>query len=209
MGRKFGWVIEDDSTVTRVSAFMVNEEKIGVFQDVGRRDWYEKLPENVKLFDDIIDMTGSDATGFLVISDRIIDGVCLKDSVIYRPPSLVVGVGLHQDTTKETIMNGITCCLEAAKLSPKSVCMLASIKKPQDVPGLAEAGKELGVDVKYVDRDELAKVAAPNPSETVRAFEGTASVSEAAAIISSGGDLVAEKQKFPPNLTIAIARMKK
>ena len=209
MGRKFGWVIEDDSTVTRVSAFMVNEEKIGVFQDVGRRDWYEKLPGNVKLYDDITDMTNSGATGFLVISDRIIDEIYLKDSVIYRPPSLIVGVGLHQNTTKETIMNGITRCLEAAKLSPKSVCMLASIKKTQDVPGLAEAGKELGVDVKYVDRDELAKVVAPNPSETVRVFEGTASVSEAAAIISSGGDLVVEKQKFPPDLTIAIARMKK
>jgi cobalt-precorrin 5A hydrolase len=32
-------------------------------------------------------------------------------------------------------------------------------------------------------------------------------VSEAAAIKSSGGKLVVEKQKFPPNLTIAIARI--
>ena len=46
-----------------------------------------------------------------------------------------------------------------------------------------------------------------NPSKTVQTFEGTASVSEAAAIKSSGGELVVEKQKFPPNLTIAIARI--
>ncbi|MFB5621109.1 MAG: cobalamin biosynthesis protein, partial [Nitrosopumilus sp.] len=42
---------------------------------------------------------------------------------------------------------------------------------------------------------------------TVKAFEGTASVSEAAAIKVSGGKLIVEKQKFPPNLTIAIARI--
>ena len=61
--------------------------------------------------------------------------------------------------------------------------------------------------VEYVDRDELAKITAPNPSETVKAFEGTASVSEAAAIKVSEGELIVEKQKFPPNLTIAIARI--
>ena len=37
-------------------------------------------------------------------------------------------------------------------------------------------------------------------------FEGTASVSEAAAIKVSKGELIVEKQKFPPNLTVAIAR---
>ena len=50
-------------------------------------------------------------------------------------------------------------------------------------------------------------ISAPNPSETVKAFEGTASVSEAAAIKVSEGELIVEKQKFPPNLTIAIARI--
>ena len=44
-------------------------------------------------------------------------------------------------------------------------------------------------------------------SKTVQSFEGTASVSEAAAIKSSGGKLIVEKQKFTPNLTIAIARI--
>jgi len=47
----------------------------------------------------------------------------------------------------------------------------------------------------------------PNPSDMVKAFEETSSVSEAAAIKVSGGELIVEKQKFPPNLTIAIARI--
>ena len=61
----------------------------------------------------------------------------------------------------------------------------------------------------YFEKEQLAQIAIPNPSETVQAFEGTPSVSEASAIRSSGGKLVVEKQKFPPNLTVAIARITK
>ena len=62
-------------------------------------------------------------------------------------------------------------------------------------------------DREYIDRVDLADVITPNPSKTVQAFEGTSSVSEAAALKSSSGELIVEKQKFPPNLTIAIARI--
>jgi cobalt-precorrin 5A hydrolase len=52
----------------------------------------------------------------------------------------------------------------------------------------------------------LATINIPNPSDIVQTFEGTPSVSEAAAIKASGGELIVQKHKFPPNLTIAIAR---
>ncbi len=65
----------------------------------------------------------------------------------------------------------------------------------------------MNVPVEYFEKEELAPIEIPNPSEMVQAFEGTQSVSEAAAVKSSGGQLVVEKQKFPPNLTIAIARI--
>ena len=68
-------------------------------------------------------------------------------------------------------------------------------------------GKEMNIPVKYFEKDDLANVEVPNPSQTVKAFEGTPSVSEASAIKASGGQLVVQKQKFPPNLTIAIARI--
>ena len=68
-------------------------------------------------------------------------------------------------------------------------------------------GKEMNIEIEYIDREELATISTPNPSKTVQSFEGTASVSEAAAIKSSEGTLIVEKQKFPPNLTIAIARI--
>lgn len=211
LGKEFGWEIEDDSTVTKTSALMVNEEEIGVYQDVGEKNWWnKKLPINVIIYSSFDELKKSQAKGFLIITDKeITENDILEKSVVYRPQTLVVGVGLHGDTTKETIREGLKGCLEKFQLSAKSIAKLVSIKKPKDVQGLIDLGNEMNVPVEYFDKEELAQIQIPNPSEMVQAFEGTPSVSEAAAIKSSGGALVVEKQKFPPNLTIAIARIPK
>ena len=206
VGREYDWKIDDDSTVTKISAYMVNEEPIGVFQEAGKKNWYKKLPKNVVIYNNIEELKKSNSKSYLIITDKIIDNL-KKESVIYRPPSLVVGIGLHWDTTKETIKKGIEDCMKKFNLSPKSIAKLVSIKKPQDVQGLIDVGIEMNLPVEYVNREDLAEITAPNPSETVKKFEGTASVSEAAAIKISKGELIVEKQKFPPNLTIAIARI--
>ena len=49
----------------------------------------------------------------------------------------------------------------------------------------------------YIEREDLAEITAPNPSETVKAFEGTASVSEAAAILVSNGEINRRKAEIP------------
>ena len=121
---------------------------------------------------------------------------------------MVIGIGLLWDTPKETIMNGVSETLEKFGLNQKEIARFVSIKKDKDVIGLIELGEEMKIPVEYIDREELATITTPNPSKTVQAFEGTASVSEAAAMKSSEGDLIVEKQKFPPNLTVAIARIK-
>jgi cobalt-precorrin 5A hydrolase len=64
------------------------------------------------------------------------------------------------------------------------------------------------IPVEVYDRSKLGIIPVPNPSETVKRFEGTPSVSEASAILSAKGDLVVPKQKYPPDLTVAIARVK-
>ncbi|MEK6981139.1 MAG: cobalamin biosynthesis protein [Thermoproteota archaeon] len=207
VGREFGWKIDDDSTVTKISAHMVNEENIGIYQEAGKINWWKELPKNVKIYHSLEEMKNSDSKGYLIISDKILEGDFLKNSVVYRPPSLVVGIGLHWDTSKEIIKEGLDFCLQKFKLSEKSIAKLVSIKKPEDIKGLVDIGKEMGIVVEYVNREDLAEISAPNPSDMVKAFEGTSSVSEAAAIKVSGGELIVEKQKFPPNLTIAIARI--
>ena len=209
VGKEFGWKIDDDSNVTRISAFMVNKEKIGIFQNIGKKEWWKgKFPENITFFSNKEDLKSSDSKGYLMITnDQIDDESLLKNSVVYRVPDLVIGIGLHWDTSKETILEGVNETLEKFELKQKQIARFVSIKKEKDVTGLIELGKEMNIPIEYIDRKELATITAPNPSETVQAFEGTASVSEAAAIKSSKGELIVEKQKFPPNLTVAIARI--
>jgi cobalt-precorrin 5A hydrolase len=213
VGKEFGWTTDDDSTITKVSAFMVNEEKIGIYQDAGEKDWWapkKEFPENITVYNSFEELRDSNSKGYLIISDKMIeDKELLKNAVIYRPKTLVVGVGLHWDTSKETIKEGIEFCMKKFMLSPKSIARLASIKKESDIVGLQELAKEWNVPIDYFEKDQLAQIAIPNPSETVQAFEGTPSVSEASALRSSNGKLVVEKQKFPPNLTVAIARISK
>ena len=112
VGREFNWKIEDDSTVTKISAYMVNEEPIGIFQEAGKKNWYKKLPKNVLVYENIEDLKKSNSRAHLIISDKLIDDEIINESVIYRPPSLVIGIGLHWDTTKETIREGIEFCLD-------------------------------------------------------------------------------------------------
>jgi len=208
VGKEFGWKIDDDTTVTKVSAFMVNKEKIGLFQDVGEKDWWKKeLPDNVLRYKNFEELKNSSSKGFLIISDQVFNDEILENAVVYRPRTLVVGVGLHWNTSKDTIKSGLKSSLEKFHLSSESIARFVSIKKEKDVEGLIELGKEMDIPIEYIDRVDLADVITPNPSKTVQAFEGTSSVSEAAALKSSGGKLIVEKQKFPPNLTIAIARI--
>ena len=162
--REFNWKIDDDSTVTKISAHMVNEEPIGVFQETGEKNWYKKLPKNVVIYENIEELKKSNSKAHLIISDKIIEGEISKESVIYRPPSLVIGIGLHWDTSKETIREGIEFCLEKFKLNSKSIAKLVSIKKPEDVQGLIDLGIEMGIPVEYVNREDLAEISAPNPS---------------------------------------------
>ena len=128
VGREFNWKIDDDSTVTKISAHMVNEEPIGILQEAGERNWYKSLPKNVLIYEKIDDLKKSNSKAHLIISDKIIDDEISNESVIYRPPSLVIGIGLHWDTTKETIREGIDHCLDKFKLSSKSISKLVSIK---------------------------------------------------------------------------------
>jgi cobalt-precorrin 5A hydrolase len=209
VGREFGWQIQNFQNVTKVSAMMVNEEQIAVYQDAGERNWWQaQLPKNVSRVDSMEQIKSDEFKAALVISDREpIDPNILTKSVVYRPRSLVVGVGLHWDTSKAVIEDGVKKVLSDNSLSFQSIRNIASIDRGAKVEGLEEFASQFNLSIQNYDKDILASVTVPNPSQTVQKFEGTASVSEAASLLSSKGELVVPKQKFPPNLTIAVSRI--
>lgn len=210
VGREFGWTIENFENVTKTSAFMVNEEKIALFQDAGEKEWWTgPLPKNVTIVDDIKKVGSPEFQAGLVITDRSVPGDIAAKSVVYRPKTLVVGVGLHFDTDSATIESGINSVFGENGLALLSVRNIASVNRGARVKGLDEFAKKHNLPVEIFEKAELAKVEVPNPSAAVQKFEGTASVSEAASLLSSKGELVVQKVKFPPNLTVAVCRVKR
>jgi cobalt-precorrin 5A hydrolase len=209
VGREFNWTIENFENVTKVSAFMVNEEKIAIYQDAGERNWWHApLPRNVSVVDSIDKIKSHEFKAGLIISDRLVlDQSVIDKSVIYRPKSLVVGIGLHWDTSKEIIESGIDTVFKEKGLSFQSIRNIASINRKAKVKGLEEFSTHHNIPVEIYEKDRLASVDVPNPSSTVQKFEGTPSVSEAASLLSSKGELVVPKQKLPPNLTLAVSRI--
>jgi cobalt-precorrin 5A hydrolase len=209
VGRGFGWTIDNFENVTRISAFMVNEEKIAIYQDAGERNWWQgPLPGNVTQVNSIEKIKSQEYKAALIISDRLLsDEEVINKAVIYRPKTLVVGIGLHWDTSKETIESGIRNVLKTNGLSFQSIRNIASINRKAKVKGLEEFSTQYNIPSEIYEKDELASVEVPNPSLTVQRFEGTPSVSEAASLLSSKGNLIIPKQKFPPSLTIAVSRV--
>jgi cobalt-precorrin 5A hydrolase len=209
LGEDFKWRIENFENVTKVSAHMVNEEKIGVYQDTGETKWWNKeLPKNVTIVKDIDELKSDNFRAGLIISDRIItDPLLIGKSVIYRPKSLVVGLGFHWDTTQKDIEDGIMKVLKENGLSFLSIRNLSTIDRGKSPVSLGYFSDKHGIPLEFFEKEKLNKIMVPNPSDMVKKYEGTSSVSEASSILSSGGELIITKQKFPPNLTVAVCRI--
>jgi len=209
LGSEFKWLIENFENVTKISAYMVNEEKIGVYQDTGETKWWNKeLPKNVSIVNDIEELRSEVFKAGLIISDKIItDPLLVNKSVIYRPKSLVVGLGFHWDTTQKEIEDGILKVLEENGLSFLSIRNLSTINRGKSTASLGSFSDKHGIPLEFYHKEKLDKIMVPNPSDVVKKYEGTSSVSEASSILSSGGKLIVTKQKFPPNLTVAVSRI--
>ena len=106
-------------------------------------------------------------------------------TVVYRPPSLVIGLGSSRGVPPEEIDALIDQTLSAANLSPRSVCAAATVDLKQNEPGLVAAVAKRGWPLVTFPATALAEVPVPNPSDAVRAAVGTPSVAEAAALLAA------------------------
>ncbi|GAA2045713.1 precorrin-3B C(17)-methyltransferase [Catenulispora yoronensis] len=139
------------------------------------------------------------------------------ETLVYRPPSLVVGVGASRGVTADEVLNAVDRALAAGGLSAASVTRLASVDAKADEAGILEAARRRGWPVVFHPAAELAAVDVPNPSPVVLAGVGTPSVAEAAARHDGPNrplaDLIVPKTKSAPDddrapmATAAVARL--
>lgn len=127
---------------------------------------------------------------------------------------VALGIGCDRGTPIETIAQAVDAALVQAGADDADVGAVASIDLKADESGLLQLAETRGWQIKFYQAAELAKVVVPNPSEVVRKYTGTPSVSEAAALLAASANmaqLLVEKYKLRGpdgrNATISIARI--
>ena len=193
-GKHIGLRPEENSDFAAVGAALVSGRPVGFVSD--RRWPVGPLPENVVPGDE-------PEAPLILVSDRLAD--VPRPAAVYRPPSLIIGVGCSRGVGADEILGLLRSTLEETGLSHKSVAALASIDVKRDEAGLLEAADKLGVPVLFRPVGVLSAVEAPNPSAIVREAVGTPSVAEA-SVLASGADLVVEKRKSKM-ATVAVGRL--
>lgn len=129
-----------------------------------------------------------------------------------RGPKCALGIGCDRGTPVDTLARAVAEALAQAGCG--DVAAVASITLKADEPGLLALAAQRGWALRFYTPGQLAAVPVPNPSETVRKYTGTPSVSEAAALLAAGAAgpeaLLVEKHKCRGtdgrNATVSVAR---
>ena len=126
---------------------------------------------------------------------------------------LALGIGCDRGTPADTIARAVVEALTLAQADFTDVAAVASITLKADESGLLALAVQRGWAVTFYTPEQLAAVPVPHPSETVRKYTGTPSVSEAAALLAAHADasaLLVEKHKHRGpdgcHATVSIAR---
>src|SRR4051812_44930895 len=220
LGRALGWTLDDpDHNVTRGCAAVVNAAPVLFVQETGEPDFWpmdRPLPAGVSY---VTSLDGVDAAAYemlLIASDRELretHRAHWERAVVYRPKSLVLGIGCDRDTPPELVQRGVLTLLAKHNLSPKSVKKLALINLKKDEPALLALAAKYGWTQRWYPSEKLDGAPMPTPSETVKKHVGTRGVAEPAALLASGAhELVVPKQIYTEpgagrSMTLAVARI--
>src|SRR5262249_11301779 len=182
-----GWKIERRDDLTRVMAAAVRGEPVGVYQDAGRADWWQPFGEWPASFRRLTSWPPpGDWAGLLAISDRLLPAVDRVPCVLYRPPSLVLGVGCKRGVLCPEIEATFQHVCRAHGFAPLSLGAVATAALKGDEPGLREFAAGRGVPLHTFSLEELAGVAdLPTPSPAVRKKVGVWGVAEPAAMLAA------------------------
>jgi cobalt-precorrin 5A hydrolase/precorrin-3B C17-methyltransferase len=145
IGEKLGLRLEGESDLAAVGAALVSGEKVCLVTD--RRWPLGPLPENIV-------RTEQWEAPMILISDRLVETP--RPAVVYRPPSLVAGVGCSRGVGAEEIGDLLRRSLAEAGLTEMSVAALASIDVKRDESGLLEAAEKLDVPIHFHPADALS-----------------------------------------------------
>lgn len=221
LAREIGGLLNGFAAITTAG-----DVKFGIALDAPPEGWVLANPDDakmvmadlvagqtVRLEGDATWLSGSDLVFSnqgeitLTASDRV--GAPPSRGLLYRPRTLVLGVGCERGCDPEEVLGLALESLVNAGLSAQSVGLVASIDVKADEAALHHVASHFGCPARFFNAATL-EAETPrlkNPSDIVFAEVGCHGVAEGAALAAVGhaGELVAEKRKSR-RATCAIAR---
>ena len=219
LGREFGWRLKADATtITRASAAVINGQPIGIWQGAGEPGWWpdgKPLPGNIAVYATLEDLAASACATALIISDTTSDLETLladKITVVYRPRSLVIGMGCRRGVPVEELESLLAEALRENGLSAECLAEIATAEIKRGEPGLEQLAERHGVPLSFLQANELNAVFETNPgaitskSERAHGLVGVWGVAEPAALLTAGASELLVNREKTTRATIAIAR---
>ena len=209
--REWGWEALVVGNKNSIISLFVEGRSTALLVEARDRgtDWMgAHLPGNVTVVETAAAITAGDYAIAVVVSP-FVHGDIAVPYVQYIPKTVVLGVGLaHAAGPPGRVCREITGALRSGGIYPEAVGAIATIDKKSGEPALQTIAGMTGAEITYYTAEELSRVAVPDASETVRRLMGTGSVSEAAALLASGGELIMPKRKGA-DWTVAAAMRKR
>jgi cobalt-precorrin 5A hydrolase len=224
LARDLGWSLDDpDRNVTLACAAVVNEKRVLFVQETGEPTWWpleKALPKGVEYAMSLDAVDPSAWEMLLIASHRDLarsHPAHFARSVVYRPKSLVLGIGCDRGTPLALLERGIAATFASHGLSEKCVQKLATIDKKGDEVALLQLSEQRGWPLMTFTAEALDALGVEdgveNPSARVKAFVGTRGVSEPAALMAAGAlRLLVPKQRYTEDgagrsMTLAVAEV--
>uniref|UniRef100_UPI00403F568F cobalt-precorrin 5A hydrolase n=1 Tax=Paenibacillus sp. FSL H8-0332 TaxID=2954742 RepID=UPI00403F568F len=221
LGQEYGWRADSFTPMKGVSAALVNGEPVAFVQESGERDWLPlgaEVPEHVFMFASRAELrhNGRSFSAAIVVSDRVAaepeedapaDTALAEYTVVYRPRSLVLGLGCNRGTSAEELEAVVLHTLNELHLSLHSVRNVATAGIKGDEAGLLALCAKYNWELVLYTPEQLNTVELDHPSEVVFRATGAYGVCEPAALLSSGAHSLLQPKLKSGNVTIAVARI--
>lgn len=208
IGQQFGWRIEQPEHLKTLAAALVNGDPVALYQDAGEPGWHPgPLPAHVTRYGTLDALRSAQPRAAIVITDRLLDEDVPDGWVVYRPRSLVLGIGCSRGATETEIATLVDTTLAEAGLSASCVAWAATIDLKRDEPGLLAFAAARGLELRFFGAAELDRTPGQqSPSAIVRAAVGTRGVCEPAALLAAGAPCLLLPKRKSHNVTVAVAR---
>ncbi|MBZ0233738.1 MAG: cobalamin biosynthesis protein, partial [Deltaproteobacteria bacterium] len=186
LGRELGWTLDDpDRNVTRGCAAVVNAAPVAFVQEAGEPSFWPEdrpLPPGVRYATELDAVDPARFEILLVATDRELERshpAHWANAVVYRPRSLVVGIGCDRGAPPDLVERGLHAVLAEHGLSPRAIRKLATVDKKADEPALLALCDRFGWPLHVFPAAVLDAVPGiETPSDVVKQHVGTRGVAE-------------------------------